>query len=245
MPEFLVFLLHAPLGAMGGVAVGERRAGFDRPAKSAVLGLVGAALGLDRTDEPAHLALTSGYSLCLGEIAPGRLTTDYHTAQVPPRRGKRFFATRKAEVSTEDLGTILSFREYRAEPAWLVMLRARGGVRWRLSELALALARPEFVLFFGRKSCPLALPVDARVIDADEVPAAVSRYIDGRTLEQARLLHELGLDGRPTLLAADLDFGLDAATATRIERRRDHLASRRRWQFDTRAELVLFLGEPP
>ena len=47
MGQHLVFLLHAPLGAMGGVAVGERRAGFDRPGKSAILGLVAAALGLD------------------------------------------------------------------------------------------------------------------------------------------------------------------------------------------------------
>jgi CRISPR system Cascade subunit CasD len=63
MGEHLVFLLHAPLGAMGGVAVGERRTGFNRPGKSAIVGLVAAGLGTDRSDEAAHTALADGYGL--------------------------------------------------------------------------------------------------------------------------------------------------------------------------------------
>src|SRR5258708_19730043 len=51
--EHLVLLLHAPLGAMGGVAVGERRSGFDRPGKSAILGLLAPRLRLDRSHQPA------------------------------------------------------------------------------------------------------------------------------------------------------------------------------------------------
>src|SRR5260370_38294773 len=96
MGEHLVFLLRAPLGAMGGVAVGERRAGFDRPGKSAILGLVAAALGLDRSDEAAHATLAEGYGIGLGEIASGRLLFDYHTAQPPPQRKNRRSATRAA-----------------------------------------------------------------------------------------------------------------------------------------------------
>ena len=58
----LVFLLHAPIGAMGTVAVGERRGGFDRPGKSAILGLIAAGLGLERSDEAGHLALAEAFA---------------------------------------------------------------------------------------------------------------------------------------------------------------------------------------
>src|SRR5260370_3104027 len=110
MGEHLVFLLRAPLGAMGGVAVGERRAGFDRPGKSAILGLVAAALGLDRSDEAAHRALTDGYGLGLAAIESGHLLMDYHTTQTPPQRRNRQFATRRGEITLDELWTILSLR---------------------------------------------------------------------------------------------------------------------------------------
>jgi CRISPR-associated Cas5-like protein len=70
--QTVIFTLFAPIAAMGDVAVGERRAGFDRPGRSAVLGLVAAALGLDRGDEAAHSALDAAYLLSLRLIAQAR-----------------------------------------------------------------------------------------------------------------------------------------------------------------------------
>jgi CRISPR system Cascade subunit CasD len=40
----------APLASFGAIAVGQCRPSWDRPAKSAALGLVAGALGLDRSD---------------------------------------------------------------------------------------------------------------------------------------------------------------------------------------------------
>jgi CRISPR system Cascade subunit CasD len=236
--EHLVFLLHAPLAAMGGVAVGERRAGFDRPGKAAILGLVAAALGLDRSDEAAHAALAEGYGLGLGEIASGRLLFDYHTAQAPPQRKNRRFATRRDELAVDDLGTILSVREYRTDPAYLVVLWPRQAPRWRLDQFAEALRQPHYALYFGRKACPLSLPLDPRVVAADAPQAAIRTYRAGRTPEQRRLLGDLRLDGAPSVLALDLDGAGDRADTIRIERRRDALESRRRWQFGLRSEAI-------
>jgi CRISPR system Cascade subunit CasD len=154
--QHLVFLLYAPLGAMGGVAVGERRAGFDRPGKSAILGLVAAGLGLDRSDEAGHAALADGYGLGLGEIASGQLLYDYQTTQAPPKRQYRRFTTRRAELDADDLGTLLSVREYRSGPAYLVVLWPCGASPWGLGQLGEALKRPHYPLYFGRKACPLA-----------------------------------------------------------------------------------------
>jgi CRISPR system Cascade subunit CasD len=242
MGEHLVFMLHAPLGAMGGVAVGERRAGFDRPGKSAIVGLVAAGLGIDRSDEAAHAALAGGYGLGLGEIASSRLLFDYHTAQTPPHRKNRRFATRREELAVDDLGTILSVREYRTDPAYLVVLWAREASRWNLSHLAEALKRPHFTLYFGRKACPLSVPLDPRVVTADDPRSALQTYLAVRTPEQTKFLRDLRLDGLPSVLALDLDGASDRANWMRIERRRDALESRRRWQFGLRPEALVHGG---
>jgi CRISPR system Cascade subunit CasD len=236
MREHLVFLLHAPLAAMGGVAVGEQRAGFDRPGKSAILGLIGAGLGLDRSDEAAHGALADGYGLGLGEITAGRLLFDYHTAQMPPQRRNRRFATRQEELAVEDIGTVLSVREYRTDAAYLVVLWGREAPRWTLRNFAEALKHPHFTLYFGRKACPLGVPLDPRVVETDDPHSALLHYLAGRTPEQTKFLHDLRLDGSPSVLALDLDSTSDRSNTLRIERRRDALQSRRRWQFGLRSE---------
>ncbi len=238
MGSHLVFLLHAPLAAMGSVAVGERRAGFDRPGKSAIVGLIAAGLGLDRSDEAAHAVLADGYGLGLGEIVSGRLLFDYHTAQTPPQRQNRRFATRREELAVDDLGTILSVREYRTDAAYLVVLWPRGTPRWGLDQLADALKRPHFTLYFGRKACPLGVPLDPRVVETDDMRLAIETYIAMRTPAQKNFLRHLHLDVPPSVLALDLDGANDRANIMRIERRRDALESRRRWQFGLRSEVI-------
>jgi CRISPR system Cascade subunit CasD len=237
--EHLVFLLHAPFAAMGGVAVGERRAGFDRPGKSAIIGLIAAALGLDRSDEAAHAALEEGYGLGLGEIKSGSLMMDYHTTQTPSRQRNRPLPTRRSELKVEDLNTLLSLREYRIEPAYLVVLWARATPQWSIGRLGDALRQPHFVLYFGRKACPLGLPLDPRVIEAENARVAIDAYLNARTSEQADFLRNLRLEDRPTVLALDLDGAGDGSNALRVEHRRDRLESRRRWQFGLRPELLV------
>ena len=115
MTEFLTFAVAAPIAAMGELAVGERRSTWDRPGRSAVLGLVAACLGLERDDEAAHADLEAGFGLALRVQRMGTLLADYHTAQVPPARRGRRFATRAEELAADDLETILSRRDYRVD----------------------------------------------------------------------------------------------------------------------------------
>lgn len=65
----------------------------------------------------AHRALAASYLFTLrGEDLPqrgsGRLTIDYHTAQSPPQIRNRRFATRREELAIDNLGIILTRREY-------------------------------------------------------------------------------------------------------------------------------------
>ena len=118
MHRYLTFALVAPLASFGAIAVGERRSGWDRPGRSAVLGLVGACLGLRRDDDAGQEAvLARDYSVAMLCHSPGRLLADYHTTQVPSAKRGRLFATRAEELAEPELNTILSRRDYRSG-AW-------------------------------------------------------------------------------------------------------------------------------
>lgn len=236
MPEFLTFALAAPLAAMGEIAVGERRGSWARPGRSAVLGLIAGCLGIDREDDDAHAALEAGYGLALRVQNVGALLADYHTAQVPPARRGRRFATRADELSVPDLETILSRRDYRSEMLCLVAMWSRADTRWSLDEIAEALAAPHYVPYFGRKACPLMLPMAPQRIEAVDPVAALADRAE-RGPEPERHLLRLRQAATVTMTAADAcDFGLHGQ---RVEIRRDSVASRRRWQFALRKEAIL------
>lgn len=247
MTDYLTFTLAAPLAAMGDVAVGERRGTADRPARSAVLGLVAGCLGLDRSDEDAHLALERDYGFALRVEWVGPLLADYHTAQVPSTRRGRRYATRAAElaVSPQELNTILSRRDYRSDLlAFAALWQRKAEARWPLATLAAALERPVFTPYLGRKSCPLMLPLAPSVRrDLEDFRAALADH--GKELRAqaafGRLVRPWGRHVPVVVVDADAAAGLSVA---RIERRRDRIASRRRWQFELREEAVLQAPAP-
>lgn len=239
MPGFLTFHLVAPMASFGAIAVGERRPGWDRPARSAVLGLIGACLGVKRDDEPGQQALASDYHLALLCHAPGLLLADYHTAQMPSAKRGRRFATRAQELAAPDLNTVLSRRDYRTG-AWHL-----GAVwpktehpRWSLDQLAAAMSRPVFVPSLGRKSCPLGLPLAPRIADAADPVAALTDRHAAAPSDIMVLRATLATHPAPLTVTLDADL-IDPDTAPMVQSRRDQPLSRMRWQFDLRREAVL------
>lgn len=253
MPAGLAFTLYAPLAALGDLAVGERRGGFDRPGRSAILGLVAAALGYDRADETDHAALDAGYGLVQRVRRTGRLMTDYHTVQAPPAERKSAWATRRAALDrpSHRLNTLLSSRDYR-EDLWvevgLVRLDTEAGARAPApAAIAEALRRPAYTLYLGRKSCPLGRPPAPSCLDAVTSLAALLDRAD----EPARpMAADEAYPFEPLRLWEDWDKAVVYADAAlegllapdyevrRIERRRDRVTSRVRRQFGLRDEIV-------
>lgn len=238
--DYLVVQLQAPISAWGETAVGEYRPTANYPGESALLGLLAAALGIDRADETAHQALQAGYSFAIGVQSAGRLLRDYHTAQVPGRVSlkNRPHRTRQDELNVpkHDLNTILSTRDYRQDAACLVAVQAKDTAPYSLSELAQAIQKPRFVLYLGRKACPPALPLWPKVIAADHVLAALERY--------RQALESVVGEGKVQALEQLVWGGdIEAGVAEDIQVvRKDRLLSRQHWQFGDRAEYVAFLG---
>lgn len=250
MRDYLVFQLYGALAAWGDIAVGETRPSGLSPAKSAVLGLVAAALGLRRPDttpdealrqewEARHVALADGYGMAVKLTQPGLPLTDYHTAQVPSSgsgRNKKVFATRRDELTwlpRHALNTILSRRDYRQDAYAAVALWARDGAPHTLDDLRNRLLAPEFVLYLGRKSCPLALPLNPIIVSAESFEAAV-QDLNFANATNGLFGHHYFDEANPMLLwDGDAETRLDAEqTVTR----RDTPTSRLRWQFTVREE---------
>lgn len=266
MRDYLVFQLYGPLAAWGDIAVGETRPSALTPTKSAILGLVAAALGLRRPDtadneadrqawENAHAALADGYGLAVKVECPGLPLSDYHTAQVPSSgkgKNRMVFATRRDEItriSRHDLNTILSRREYRQDAFCAVALWARAAPPHDLNALRERLLAPVFPLYLGRKSCPLALPLAPRVVSAPNVETALVGVSLAATVESLEGFwkgwqpHAWLREVRPVLLwDADAETGIAPQES---HTRRDQPASRRRWQFAVRTEHRAHLGGQP
>jgi len=235
MANYLLFRLYGPMASWGDVAVGFQRPTFPHPSKSAVLGLVAAALGLRREDEESLGALHGGYRFATRVDAAGTLLSDYHTAQSPPaktlKKGQRFGSRREElAIPRHELSTILSRREYRCDASALVCIWAvREEVPWTLQALAEALRRPKFSLYLGRKSCPPALPFNPTIIaagDAVEVLRAAS-FPDQEWLSRTKAI------ASPTY---HWEGEVSGVVPLQTVVRRDDARSRVRWQFVERLE---------
>lgn len=244
--EFLVFQLQAPLSSWGDTAVGEYRGSYEHPGESALIGLLGAALGIQREDEVAHAALRQGYGFAVGVQSGGKLLRDYHTAQVPGRAALkgRPHATRRDElgVPKDDLNTILSTRDYRQEAASLIAIQPRSDAPYPLEVLADSLRKPRFVLYLGRKSCPPAAPLNPVVITADSAVAVFEEY---RKRLNDQLDAHKDRNGRPPLepigklIRLVWGDGVEAGTSADLSApRKDRLIRRQSWQFGDRTEHV-------
>jgi len=248
MTRYLVFQVAGPLASWGDVAVGENRPSGRGPTKSAIIGLLAGSNGVDRCDQERLDEITRDLGLGAATVRPGTVLRDFHTSQVPPKvalmhsphanRREELLAlttyNRDRGVST---GTILSIREYLCDAAWLVAIWLRDGARSSLEDLADGLARPHFIPYLGRKSCPAMFPFAAEIVDAETIVEAFERSNLLDAGQAARTLAESDQDLETLRLEWDVD-GRSGVDVREQSRRRDVPRSRRNWQFEEREVCV-------
>lgn len=252
--NYLLFRLYGPMASWGEIALGENRHSASYPGKSAVLGLLGAALGVRRDDETSQQALAQDYAIAVKQVSAGGFLKDYHTAQAPDSVGKFHYRTRQDELVTgrDRLGTVLSSREYRTDALAIVAIRASEQAQWSLQQLQQALLKPKFHLYLGRKACPLAAPLQPELIEAEGFLKALTGYqpkvllhnqydwvTDERFLKKDKTCHYYW-QGELTDFAQP-----DKVPASQVHQlvRHDQPLSRQRWQFQPRKE-NLWLQQP-
>ncbi len=228
-----MFQLYGPMAAWGDVAVGEQRPTASHPSKSSILGLLAAAKGVRRDEEPVHRDMAVGYGFGVRVDAPGELLRDYHTAQVPPDKGKAKFFTRRDELRNAELNTILSARDYRTDGRYTVAVWRREAVApFTLEALADALRCPQLLPYLGRKACPLAVPMWPQVQEAGSLKSAFAKA----EFPDDGLLSNIDLTTQVSYYWEALDGDAAGMPAGMVYPRRDLPLSRKRWQFAERDE---------
>ena len=221
MTDYLVFALIAPMGAFGDLAGHERRGSHHWPGRSAILGLIGGALGVRRNDRAGQAALAV-WNVSVSVFHAGEVWRDFHTVQTVPSARIRRPETRRAALAAlqkADSG-LITRRDYCSDCAFGVALC--GGNIPRLVE---ALKHPVFTPYLGRKSCPLSAPMDPKTVAADTSADA---------LAEITLPPFLSLDpARPELIASDEEIGKGW-----VETRWDESLDREAWHFGQRSVYV-------
>ena len=241
MTAWLFVTLRAPLASFGERSGNVERSSADRPTRSALIGLAGAALGIRRADADGQRALASGFRVATATIMAGSLMSDFHTYQSLPSAKGAPRTRAEALRQRSDLATSITRREYRSDVWFEAAYAANSDARWTLEDLRAAFRAPRFVLFLGRKSCPLSAPLDPEILSGDDVG----------TLFFTRLAHSKWLDPNGPLadhrarasrigtIASERAEDLPAGNRRRrVHRRRDDPGDRLAWQFSDRAEFV-------
>lgn len=249
MATFLLTRLYGPLCAWGGPAVGELRPTGDHPTRSALLGLLGACLGVRRDDREGQSALAEGFGVAVRIDAPGRRLEDYHTIQAPKARKNFAPASRRAElVDAETVETMVTRRGYLQDAVYSVAWWPRGAPRWSLNDAAEALIRPRFKPYLGRKSCAPAMPLFP-VLSAGATLSEAFADLDAHVAELWAWREEgdpltalVSTGPRPLLWDIDPPGGDPVVAGLSVNHRRDALADRDRWQFVERLEKAGLLG---
>ncbi len=203
----LALLLDAPLQSWGYQSKFDRRTTLSYPTRSGVIGMLCAAMGIDRADS-ARLAAFADLQMTVYVLRHGNRLTDFHT--VGGGWDKKKNPGNIARTAEGKIGnTVVTRREYLEAARFGVVL---AGPRSRLEEIAAALKNPRWGIWLGRKSCIPASPVLQGVFDSPEAALARLRQAAGTATEPAgqslRVITEAAefADGSDTLMDRPLDF---------------------------------------
>lgn len=229
--NWLVIFIAAPLASFGEDAGNARRGSADRPTRSALLGLAGAALGVERADHKGQRELAASLLTATRTLSHGRPLTDFHTFQSLPE-SKGPVATRADALARRaDLETSITRRDYRSDGCWQAAFVECARAAVGLEVLRRAFLRPRFTLWAGRKSCPLSHPLAPMILEADGAEEAFAAH--GRAIGV-----QADAAGMTIALDARLAPPPDVNNVRRLLRRVDEPGDRMRWHFASRHEIV-------
>ncbi|MGI5939726.1 MAG: type I-E CRISPR-associated protein Cas5/CasD [Thermoleophilia bacterium] len=167
----LLLRLEGPLQSWGTRSRWDVRDTGTEPSKSAVVGLLGCALGLRRHDRDLEW-LDRNLHFAVRVDRPGVIATDFHTVTGYHRTAAQEFkvsgGTVKRLTKARELGesTIVSPRDYLHDASFLVALSSEQPLLLRQLAGDVAhptwmgsLCHPRWPLYLGRKSCVPTRPV--------------------------------------------------------------------------------------
>lgn len=239
MTDHLLFQLYGSLSAWGEPAVGEVRHTGLIPGRSAITGLLAAALGIRRQQEEQLNALQAHYYIAVRQLTTSSWLRDFHTIQMPKENSKLRYNTRRDEIllAPDELQTMLSTRDYLCDAYYLIAIEATDHAPYQLETLRQALSAPVFPLYLGRKSCPPGLPLAPRCVQGELAQVLADETALYLPLQQ----HQANQTSKKKKCWGRQCFWEGAARRKGLQlqqtvNRMDQPVSRRRWQFTARLQ---------
>ena len=212
MPEIILALyLDAPLQSWGYQSKFDRRTSLAYPTRSGVIGLICAAMGIDRRDHEG-LRRMDDLQMTVLKFGGGPWLKDFHTVG----GGYSKKAEKQHIVHTADgkVGnTVVTQREYLQNVRFGVLLHGDEGL---LEPIAKCLVSPKWGIWLGRKSCVPSSPVCQGLFESEEaaedhlcrLEAQRPMHPPGETRRPVRKYMEVAEfeQGTDTLMDAPLDF---------------------------------------
>lgn len=172
--QFLALHLYGPMQSWGGSSgINQVRGSDGHPTRSAILGMVAAALKIDRSDDEAQKALDEALFVAIRVNNQGTILRDYHTVEWAEGKRKTVMASRRDELNRATTGTLVTQRDYRADAFYTVILWSQSEAL--LTRIEKAMARPGWSMWLGRKTCAPALPLVPRSLTASNLKEAFLR----------------------------------------------------------------------
>ena len=153
----LVIRLTAPLQSYGNEATFNRRTSNYYPSKSAVIGMIAAALGYRRDD--SRINNLNNLKLAIRIDQPGKFMTDFQVVEYQKNSSSK---TKK-----------VTYRSYLQDAVFTVAI---GSDDEKIACIKNALEHPKFQLFLGRRSNPPAGPLIMEEYAVDD-PMTVLRQL--------------------------------------------------------------------
>jgi len=178
MNDYLILKLQGPLQAWGKESFEGLRPSELFPGRSALLGLLAACLGIERTDQLGQQALANSLWFAV-RIDPvfdketkkrikSQKMTDYHTVK----------NAREDYRGLKGHDTIQTWREYWQDACYTVAVWNAGNAVITLDALVQGIKQPLYTPVLGRRSCALARPLFETRLTAESAVAALAQVGD-------------------------------------------------------------------
>lgn len=205
MQDFLIIKLQGAMQAWGGHTFEDYRPSQIFPTRSAVVGLLGACLGIDRADIQGRTDLNASFELTVradqrkvrteqfGQIKEKNLTmqkmTDFHTV----------LDARKVDGAPRK-DAIISHREYLCDAEFSLALGFRNNAVFSLEKVKDAIQKPHYTPSLGRRSCPIQRPLFETIVAAENAQEALTQIEP----KQGTLYSEQKLQGSAPMQIRDV-----------------------------------------
>lgn len=177
MADFLILRLQGVMQAWGKHTYEDYRPSELFPTRSALSGLLGACLGIERDDAQGLQTLDASYRYAVRadqrklkeRVLEVQRVFDYHTIKESIRATG---GIRKDPIQ--------SYREYLYDAQFTVALSLSEQSAYTLEKMVQALQAPVYTPFLGRRSCPLSRPLFDKHIEAEDALQALALTAPGK-----------------------------------------------------------------